>query len=57
MVLYTVFEGSIFLSSFITLPLVNILMIYPKNVYDIKTGKTIIKVIYCQPLLYLLHCL
>jgi spore germination protein KB len=34
-----VFEGSIFLSSFITLPLVNILMIYPKNVYDIKTGK------------------
>lgn len=34
-----VFEGSIFLSSFITLPLVNILMIYSKNVHNIKTAK------------------
>ncbi|TYQ12681.1 UNVERIFIED_CONTAM: spore germination protein KB [Acetivibrio alkalicellulosi] len=37
-----VLEGSIFLSAFITFPLINILMVFPKNIYDIKKARAAI---------------
>lgn len=47
-----IFEGSVFLSAFTTLPLINILMVYPKNIDDIEEGrKIIIKGYLCSALL------